>query len=71
MGKTTIKICKVCGAKMKLNALQHRKIICSKCSYKLKKTRITAKYFLKKDPNSQKSKYWNAQLEALESLMKK
>jgi ribosomal protein L37E len=70
MGKTIEKICKICGKKMSVNPLQHRKKICASCSYELKKVRIKEKYWTKKDEGSQRAKYWRGRLQVLSNQLK-
>jgi ribosomal protein L37E len=56
--------CKICGKRLILNKFQARKIICAKCSYELKKTRIKRNYW-KNKPESKQFRLWDGRLRAM------
>lgn len=48
--------CKICGKIRKISQFQKRKIVCERCSYKLKKARVKSKYW------QQRSNFLNKKL---------
>lgn len=68
MGETTN--CVICGKRLKINKFQQRKKMCAKCSYELKKTRIKAKYWKNKNPDSKKAQLWEGRLAVINKQLK-